>query len=464
MPGPSADPATDTSASNSALGQIVSNDNIKSALDQAQKDRAAVQSMAGALPGRLQAIKEREKAEIAALGPIPQLSAEEMRHYTGKPPEHQPTSLAEQWGSPAMFLAMIASAFTRTPLTNALNAGAAVMKAYQQRDYDAANSAYKEWKDANDTALKLHEIQAHSYEDALKVIRESAGDDRKDAIAELTAMSHAFNDRPMMDALAMGRYDIAQQLAEDRHDRAQDLKSAADRAEKEHGLADAVVKARADLRAAQQGGDADTIAKAQKALDDAQTAARDYAEGQAAIGKGKREAGGETDAQAKTNAEITEARSALQKLLNGEDVQYGGQDITPKDFESANQPLLAGLEPSDKAKTISRMRKLAGTPIVKGTTVEPVPTFRAQPKQETKPAEGKSDEKKPEAGPPKPAKGEQTPEQKKAFEAHRANAGKALSLGYPRDTVRDAWIREGESPEDFDREFPPIPPVPPAQL
>ena len=451
-------PATDNpSATDSPLGQMVSNDNnISSAIEQAKKDRATVQSMALGLPEQLQGIKEREKSEIAALGPVPQLTAEEMRHYTGKPPEHQPTSLAEQWGSPAMFLAMIASAFTRTPLTNALNAGAAVMKAYQQRDFDAANTAYKQWKDANDTALKLHEIQAHSYEDALKVIRETAGDDRKNAIAELTAMSHAFNDKPMSDALAMGRYDIATQLAEDRHDRAQDMKDAAKRAEHEKSLADAVTTSATDLEAAKKGGDPATIAKAQEAYDQATAAAHHYAEGQAAIGKGKRESGAETDAQAKTNAEIRDARTALQKLMDGEDAQYGGQNITPKDFEDSNSPIASAMQSKALQDTIGRMRKLAGTPIVKGTTVEPVPVFKVQPKQPSPSDEGKSGEK---GGAEKPVVAGQPG---KIDNDLMPSAKAALARGIPRDDVRKRYIELGGNPQVFDNQFlPDVPPVNP---
>jgi hypothetical protein len=80
----------------------------------------------------------------------------------------RPTSPAEQWGSIAMLFAMLGSMFTRRPATTALNAAAAAMNGFNQRDEAAAKQSLEEWKVANSNMLKAVEFQQRAYEDALK--------------------------------------------------------------------------------------------------------------------------------------------------------------------------------------------------------------------------------------------------------------------------------------------------------
>ena len=95
------DAATDTgSAADTPFGKATpgvkssaANDDLSGALKETQDGRKLVQSMALGLPKELAASREREKADIAALGPIPQLTAEEMKQYTGKPPQPAPNFL-----------------------------------------------------------------------------------------------------------------------------------------------------------------------------------------------------------------------------------------------------------------------------------------------------------------------------------------------------------------------------------
>lgn len=420
--GDTSTPATDTS-----LGKALSA-GIGEAATAARQNRELVQGLAAGLPEQLQSIRSREKTAIAGLGPVPQLTEEEMRHYMGKPPETHHTTAAEEWGSAAMLFAVFGSMFTRAPMTNALNAAAGVLKGFQQRDVDAAAQSYKEWKEANDTALKLHSIQSKAYDEALKTIRETAGDERKDAIATLHALASSFNDKVLTDALGMGRFDLAEQALADREKWGDRIKAGSARAAKEYELTENIQTAQANLEAAQKGGDQGAIDKAQAELDAANKAAADYrTAAEAVTGKG-----GDKPAQAKQNEEITEARDALTTLNNGDPAEYAGQTITPEDITAAANPIAAKfmLDPG-KLKAIEKMRKLAGTPIVHGTKAEPVPPLGIPKKAPA--AEGGLSEKD---------------------KGLLADAKRVIDAGADRDKVRARYIEHGGKAEDFDEQVP----------
>lgn len=76
----------------------------------------------------------------------------------------------EQFGSIGMVFAMAASAFTKTPMTSALNAGAAAMKAIQEHDEKGYESAYAAWKDNTNLALKRFEAERQMFQDADKLL------------------------------------------------------------------------------------------------------------------------------------------------------------------------------------------------------------------------------------------------------------------------------------------------------
>jgi len=61
----------------------------------------------------------------------------------------------EKFGSFSSMLGIFASAFTRTPLVNALNASAGAMKAITQGDKDTYEAQYQKWKD-NATLASKH--------------------------------------------------------------------------------------------------------------------------------------------------------------------------------------------------------------------------------------------------------------------------------------------------------------------
>ncbi len=75
----------------------------------------------------------------------------------------------EQFGSLGMIFAVAASAFTRHPMTSALNAGAAAMTAIQAGDEKAYKSAYEAWKSNADLAIKRFDMERVLYDEANKL-------------------------------------------------------------------------------------------------------------------------------------------------------------------------------------------------------------------------------------------------------------------------------------------------------
>jgi len=110
--------------------------------------------------------------------PVPVLSS---------PPVPAPYNPAHAWGSTAMILAMMGSAFTRRPMTAALNAGSQVMKAFQEKDQAAADLAFNEWNTQNTNAINNYKYQLQAWSDAIK---ENQGDE-KGLVAQLTAIESA---------------------------------------------------------------------------------------------------------------------------------------------------------------------------------------------------------------------------------------------------------------------------------
>jgi hypothetical protein len=81
----------------------------------------------------------------------------------------------ENFGSVGMIFAMAASAFTRTPMISALNAGAAAMQATAQSDEKAYKQAFDAWKSNSDLALKRFDMERNLYEDANKLLTTDMG-------------------------------------------------------------------------------------------------------------------------------------------------------------------------------------------------------------------------------------------------------------------------------------------------
>jgi hypothetical protein len=114
--------------------------------------------------------------------------------------EPEKTSLAQQWGSGAMIIAMLASGLTRNRAVTALDAATAAMKGFQEGDKAKAEDAYKQWKVANENMLKTFNSELNVYkeimreidsEEKLKTMRGTARE--KEIDAELKAIDAAYN-------------------------------------------------------------------------------------------------------------------------------------------------------------------------------------------------------------------------------------------------------------------------------
>lgn len=103
-------------------------------------------------------------------------------------------------GSFASIAALVASAFTRQPMINAMTGMGAAITAINQKndkDYDRAYDAYK----TNiDTAVKQHSIQRQAYDDAIKLMNT----DRTAGVAELEATAAKFQDKKALALIEAG--------------------------------------------------------------------------------------------------------------------------------------------------------------------------------------------------------------------------------------------------------------------
>lgn len=191
-------------------------------------------------------------------------------------PEAKATDLLTQFGSPAMFIAALGSRLTRAPLTSSLNASAAVLNAYKQKDAAAAQQQYDIWKTNTDNALKLHEFQMDAYKAALS----KADKDQNAALAEFTTYASAFKDSTALMMARVGGIDGAISYQDAMARVGVELRNAAPKLEEAHqrmqALA-AVTKARDDLSKA-EGLAPDVVAAKTRALQDAVQHLRDVNE------------------------------------------------------------------------------------------------------------------------------------------------------------------------------------------
>lgn len=120
--------------------------------------------------------------------------------YMPPPPTNKPFDPVKTWGSTAMVLAAIGSAFTRRPMVAALNAGAAVMNAYKQNDTDAANTAMATWHAETANALAVQKYQMDQYTKILNQKNVSI----REKLSAVSAQAAALRDAPTIAALQTG--------------------------------------------------------------------------------------------------------------------------------------------------------------------------------------------------------------------------------------------------------------------
>ena len=138
------------------------------------------------------------------------------------PPE---LTAAQKFGSLSSIFAIAASAFTRTPMINAMNAMAAGIKARQQNNAAGYAQAYQAWKTNTDIALERHQAQQADLDDALKMLSTNI----QKGTAMIQAYSAEYGDTFMAAQLALGHFDKMAELAVTRERIGADLQMAAAR-------------------------------------------------------------------------------------------------------------------------------------------------------------------------------------------------------------------------------------------
>jgi hypothetical protein len=105
-----------------------------------------------------------EKAEVDKIKP--QDSAKLLDQIKEWKPEPQARNPIEAFGSIAAIFAMTAASFTKQPMVNALNAGAALINAQKAGDTAASEKAFDAWKENTKLALEKHDAMMSDYKTA----------------------------------------------------------------------------------------------------------------------------------------------------------------------------------------------------------------------------------------------------------------------------------------------------------
>lgn len=124
--------------------------------------------------------------------------------------EHDPI---EGFGSVGGLFAMVASAFTKAPMDNAINGMAGALNSIKAGDEAAYERAYGSWKDNTKLALDRHKIQHDLYADALSLMNANQGA----AQAKLHNAAVRFGDQQM---LTLAEHGMVKELFELQESRA----------------------------------------------------------------------------------------------------------------------------------------------------------------------------------------------------------------------------------------------------
>lgn len=162
-------------------------------------------ALASSLNGKTMDNKTYQKGELKLLDESEKVRKEGNEIPLAKPPTITPapdqkdytTNPMQTFGSFAMVLATLGSAMTKHPLTNALNAGAAVMNAKNAGDAAAYKTAMDKWKIDADNSWKMADWEQKNFEDMRQRNKDNAEGLNRDA--EIWA---AMTKNPALDAAA----------------------------------------------------------------------------------------------------------------------------------------------------------------------------------------------------------------------------------------------------------------------
>lgn len=187
------------------------------------------------------------------------------------------TDPLQAFGSAASIFAIAASAFTHTPITNALNGSAAAMQAIKKGDEEGYQRNYDAWKENTKIALERHNAQHEDYQDAIEKMKT----DMATGAAMLTAATAKYGDRATALMNEAGLMEKLGSLQESRANAARAMLQALPQLEEKNMTvqsAFALTSARKKLEEATQSGDPAKIAAAQVGLNNAQQHVKDLHE------------------------------------------------------------------------------------------------------------------------------------------------------------------------------------------
>ena len=133
-----------------------------------------------------------------------------------------PETLVKQFATPAVAFALLASAFTHTPMVTAMNSVAAAMRARREGNQAAYQSAYQAWKDNTALALQRHDGQQKDLEDALNLL----SSDQTAGTAALKAYGAMYGDQIVTANAEAGNFVDLAKIAASRADTAAKLQIA----------------------------------------------------------------------------------------------------------------------------------------------------------------------------------------------------------------------------------------------
>lgn len=178
------------------------------------------------------------------------------------------TDPLQAFGSAASIFAIAASAFTHTPITNALNGSAAAMQAIKKGDEEGYQRNYDAWKENTKIALERHNAQHEDYQDAIEKMKT----DMATGAAMLTAATAKYGDRATALMNEAGLYEKLGSLQESRANAARSMLLALpdlERKNLEVQATFALTDAQKKYDAATKEGDPSKIVQAQVALQEA---------------------------------------------------------------------------------------------------------------------------------------------------------------------------------------------------
>lgn len=131
--------------------------------------QAAERSKAEA--GKEQALAEAEETAKYRTGAKDLYAKDKPAAFNpGAPPQKPNEDPLRQFGSLASMIGIFASAFTKKPIVNALNASSAAMNAQRAGDKEAYDIAYKEWQDQIKLGMEKHKMDTEDLNTGLNML------------------------------------------------------------------------------------------------------------------------------------------------------------------------------------------------------------------------------------------------------------------------------------------------------